>query len=197
MILCDFLPVWTVEQVRTGCCCLKVAGMKEQLMSSEDGASVLDSTWSRNNLVGAFTFSPSEVKTSLLLLVLSWPSKTVLQCWYFIISVCVLSSSVSVVLRIWSCSGRLSPPPPCVPSNTPPTPTRTTAVCTAATHTAHSASRRGQRSHKQTSSKQQEQHFFKLILHCFCNWLTSVLFTKLIYFIIYFIYLFTYFHIWG
>ncbi|XP_042284044.1 transcriptional activator Myb-like [Thunnus maccoyii] len=37
-----------------------VAGMKEQLMSSEDGASFMDSSWSRNNLVGAFTLSPSE-----------------------------------------------------------------------------------------------------------------------------------------
>ncbi|KAM7399959.1 hypothetical protein PAMA_004580 [Pampus argenteus] len=48
-----------LEQVETGCC-LKVAGMKEQLMSSDDGASLMDSTWSRNNLVGAFSFSPSE-----------------------------------------------------------------------------------------------------------------------------------------
>ncbi|KAM7379885.1 hypothetical protein PAMP_005401 [Pampus punctatissimus] len=49
-----------LEQVETGCC-LKVAGMKEQLMSSDDGVSILDSIWSRNSLVpSAFSFSPSE-----------------------------------------------------------------------------------------------------------------------------------------
>lgn len=58
------------KQVKTGCYCVKFAGMKEQLMSSEDGASIMDSTWSRNSLVGAFTFSPSEVKMSELLSIL-------------------------------------------------------------------------------------------------------------------------------
>ncbi|XP_040002089.1 transcriptional activator Myb-like [Xiphias gladius] len=37
-----------------------VAGMKEQLMNSEDGASFVDSSCSRTGLVGALSFSPSE-----------------------------------------------------------------------------------------------------------------------------------------
>lgn len=52
-----------MTRLRAVCCCVKVAGLKEQLVSSEDGASIMDSTssWSCNQ--GAVSFSPSEVKT--------------------------------------------------------------------------------------------------------------------------------------
>lgn len=60
------LPLTRVcPQVKAVCCCLKVAGLKEQLVDSEDGASLMDSasSWSRSSTQGAVTLSPSEVTT--------------------------------------------------------------------------------------------------------------------------------------